>query len=265
VERITSHQNPKIKNLLKLHKASERKAQQLFLVEGLKEIKLALGTMYHLHSLFWCSGLGLSEKTISDLVTGNADINEITPELFKKVAYREGSDGLLAVFHQKKLNLHELVIEKNPLIVVIESVEKPGNLGAILRTADAAAVSAVIICDPKTDIFNPNIIRSSVGCLFTNKIVTCTNNEALKWLKEHQLKIYASAIDSQAQPYHLVNLNTPAAVVFGSEADGLTDFWMKNCDSKIIIPMLGTIDSLNVAASVAVIIYESMRQRGFNR
>jgi RNA methyltransferase, TrmH family len=264
VERITSHQNPKIKSLLKLHKASERKTQKLFLVEGIKEIKIALGAAYLLHSLYWCKNPGLSLKSISD-ITGNAEINEITPELFEKVAYREGSDGLLAVFHQKKLTLNELRIEKNPLILVIESVEKPGNLGAILRTADAAAVSAVIICDPRTDVFNPNTIRSSVGCLFTNNIVTCTNPEALKWLREHQMKIYAAAIDSKAQSYHLINFNSPAAVVFGSEAYGLTDFWMKNSDSKIIIPMLGTVDSLNVSASVAVIVYESMRQREFKR
>ena len=261
MEKIYSFQNPKIKNLNKLHKNQERKKQKLFLVEGYKEINMAIEAGYELDSLFYCPNLGLKPEIIN-IAEKNKSIYEITREIFARIAYREKSDGLMGVFHQKKLELKNLNPTKNELILVLESIEKPGNLGAILRTSDAASVYAILVCDPKTDIFNPNIVRSSVGCLFTNKLITCTNEEAFQWLRKYEIKIFAAAIHPQSVPYHKIDYTkNSVAIVLGTEADGLTDYWITHCDEKIIIPMRGKIDSLNVSNSAAILAYEVMRQK----
>jgi RNA methyltransferase, TrmH family len=263
MEKISSFQNPKIKNLVKLHKAHERKNQNLFLVEGLKEIKMASEAGYNLHSLYWNPELEVSRSEVKKLSNENS-IFEITNEIFSKIAYRDSSDGLMAIFVQKKLILNNFIPDRNSLVIVIESVEKPGNLGAILRTADAASVDAILVCDPKTDIFNPNVVRSSLGCIFTNRIIVCRNEEALEWLKIHKFCIYSAVLNPNAKIYSEINYTRcSSAVVLGTEADGLTSFWLDNCNEKIIIPMLGKIDSLNVSNSAAIIVYEIMRQKGF--
>jgi RNA methyltransferase, TrmH family len=264
MEKISSFQNPKIRNLIKLHKAQERKEQKLFLVEGLKEIKMAIEAGYVMNELFWCPGLGISKPEIDKITGLNKSIYEISSEVFARIAYRDKSDGLMGVFCQNKLELNSLKPQKQSLIIILESVEKPGNLGAILRTADAASVFAILVCDLKTDIFNPNIIRSSIGCLFTNQVISCTNEEALKWLRKHEIIIYSSAIHENSKPYNNFDYSKESvAIVMGTEAEGLSEFWLKNCDEKIIIPMIGKIDSLNVSNSTAILVYEVMRQRNF--
>lgn len=264
MEQITSLQNPRIKNIIKLAtKAKERKQQQLFIIEGARELTLALLANYEVDSVFVC--LALFEKTEYPNVLdklNRSNIFEVTEQIFQKVAYREGSDGILTLAKPKSHTLENLSLKKDPFIIVLESVEKPGNLGAVLRTADAAKVDAVIICDPATDLYNPNTIRSSVGCAFTVSVAICTSEEALSYLKSKEIKTFAAEL-SASQWYHETDFAKGSAIIMGTEADGLTNFWLENADARIKIPMRGEIDSLNVSVSTAVITFEAMRQRGF--
>lgn len=187
---------------------------------------------------------------------------EVSESVFEKLAYRESSDGILALAKPRPHSLSDLVLPENPFIIVLEAVEKPGNLGAILRTADAAKADAVIICDPLTDLYNPNVIRSSVGCLFTVQVGISDNMEALSYLKQKNIETFAAELTS-SKWYQDIDFTSPSAIVMGTEADGLTSFWLDNADQRIKIPMRGAIDSLNVSVSTAVITFEAMRQRGF--
>ena len=259
LEIITSLQNPKIKNLLKLQKPQERKSQGIFIVEGLKEVQMAIQAGYLPDTLYFFAMPHVQVKNIFS----HFKVYEISQNVFEKLAYREGSDGVLATFKSKNLTLDDVQLSSNPLVLVLESVEKPGNLGAILRTADAAKVDAVLVCDARTDIFNPNVVRSSVGCLFTNQIVTCSNEQAFHWLKKHEILVYSAALAADAKAYHEIDYTKASAIVMGTEAVGLSDFWMSQCDQKIIIPMLGKNDSLNVSVSAAIIVFEAKRQRNF--
>ena len=182
--------------------------------------------------------------------------------MFEKIAYREGSDGLLTLASPKNHTLNDLKLSETPFIIILEAVEKPGNLGAILRTADAAQADAVIICDPATDLYNPNAIRSSVGCLFTVQTAVCSSQDALDFLRYKKIKSFAAELQA-SQWYQDTDFSVPSAIVMGTEADGLTDFWLTNADARIKIPMRGKIDSLNVSVSTAVLTFEAMRQRGF--
>lgn len=263
MEKITSLQNPKIKNVVKLTKNKERKEQNLFLIEGARELSLALIADYEIHSVFVCPDL--FSKTDYPEVLNTIPENklfEVSEAIFEKIAYREGSDGLLTLARPKCHTLSDLKLPENPFIIILEAVEKPGNLGAILRTADAAQADAVIICDPATDLYNPNAIRSSVGCLFTVQTAVCSSQEALKFLHEHGIKSFAAELEA-SQWYQDTDFTRPSAIIMGTEADGLTSFWLSNANSRIKIPMRGKIDSLNVSVSTAVITFEAMRQRGF--
>lgn len=265
-EKISSVQNVKVKNVLHLGKASERKEQQLFIAEGYREVKLAMDAAYEFKNLFYCPEVS-SKKEIQDLVNSlskQTTVYEITEAVFGKMAYRENSDGLIALVVPKYLKLEDLNLPPDPLIVVLEKVEKPGNLGAVLRTADAAQVDAVFVCDPLTDIYNPNVIRSSIGCIFTSTIVCCSSHEALAWLRKSKIKSYAAALTA-TKWYHETSMTGASAIVLGTEADGLSDFWLKESDSQIKIPMLGRIDSLNVSNATAIMVYEAMRQRNFKK
>ncbi|MBS1490228.1 MAG: RNA methyltransferase [Bacteroidetes bacterium] len=256
--KITSSQNPKIKSLLALEKPRERKNRQLFLIEGKREILWALEAGYTIESIFFCEEIiALSE--ISDLL--KKDLIPVSKEVFEKIAVRESSGGLIAVAKQKTHLLTQIELRKNPLVLILEAVEKPGNLGAILRTADAAAVDAVIICDPQTDFYNPNVIRSSVGCVFTNQLAAVSSDEAIAWLKINQIKIFCTSLQA-SRPYHQIDFTQPSAIVLGTEATGLSDIWTKNSDANIIIPMQGKIDSMNVSNAAAVVVFEALRQRG---
>lgn len=263
MEKIASLQNIKIKNIAKLAKTKERKAQNLIVIEGARELALALSVRYEIETIFICPEL-FSKTEYPDVLNSieKTKLIEVTQAVFEKIAYREGSDGLLTLARPKKHGLHNLELPKNPFIIVVEAVEKPGNLGAILRTADAAAVDAVIVCDPATDLYNPNAIRSSVGCMFTVQTAICTSQEALGFLKEKNITSFAAELEA-AQWYHQTDFKLPSAIVMGTEADGLTDFWLNNADARIKIPMRGKIDSLNVSAATAIITFEAMRQRGF--
>lgn len=263
MEKITSLQNTRIKNIVKLGKAKERREQDLFILEGARELTLALSGGYKPDSVFVCPELFTKTDYphVLDSITEDL-IYEVSQQVFEKVAYREGSDGLIALMKPKQHSLVDLSIKSNPFIIILESVEKPGNLGAILRTADAAQVDAVIVCDPQTDVYNPNAIRSSVGCIFTVPVAVCSSTEALVWLKQQGITSYAAELQA-SEWYQDVNYTTPSAIVMGTEADGLTDFWLNNADKRIKIPMRGKIDSLNVSVSTAVITFEAMRQRGF--
>jgi len=262
MEKISSLQNPKIKNINKLaSKARERKEQGLFIIEGAREITLALEGGYTLDSVFVCPELFAKTDYPQVLHTISPQkLFEVSPEVFDKIAYREGSDGLLSLAQSKSHTLENLSLPENPFIILLEAVEKPGNLGAILRTADAAPADAVIICDPHTDIYNPNVVRSSVGCLFTVQTAICTNQEALDFLKRKNIHSYAAELNA-AEFYQNVDFSHPSAIIMGTEADGLSSFWLNHAGSRIKIPMKGKIDSLNVSVSTAILTFEAMRQR----
>jgi TrmH family RNA methyltransferase len=257
-ETITSTHNPKIKSLLSLEKPRERRKQCLFVVEGKKEVGLAIDAGYKIGNIFYCEDI-ISKAGLGKLADDKLII-PVSKEVFDKIAVRENSGGVIAVAEMKTHRLEDLKLSRNPLILILESVEKPGNLGAILRTADAAGVDAVISCDPQTDFYNPNVIRSSVGCVFTQAIASSTTAATIEWLKKSEIKIFCAYLNT-SETYHRVNFNQPVAIVMGTESTGLTDAWVNSSDANIIIPMFGKIDSMNVSTSAAVLVFEAVRQR----
>lgn len=261
MEKISSLQNPKIKNLKRLEKAGERREQNLILIEGLREAVLAKRAGYKIESLFVCEEVLTASKEypLSEL-NAVKDRYSITKAVYDSLAYRETTEGVIALAKPQQHTLDKLKLKTNPLILVIEGVEKPGNLGAMLRTCDAAGVDAVIVCDPKTDVYNPNVIRSAVGTVFTSQIAVCETAEAIGFLKKNNITTYAAEL-SATDTYFKKNFKTAAAFVVGTEATGLSAEWIEAADEKIIIPMLGKIDSLNVSVSAAVLLFEAVRQR----
>ena len=262
---ISSLQNASVKNLVKLNKARERKEQNLFVIEGARELSLALASDYFINEVYLCEEL--FSKSRYPNVLENIPSNKttyITHQVFEKVAYRTSSDGIIALAHPKSHLLSDIKLSENPFIIILESVEKPGNLGAILRSADAAALDAVIICDPQTDVYNPNVIRSSVGGLFTVQTAICASKDAMDWLDENAVKSFAAELEA-SEFYQNIDFSGPSAIVMGTEAEGLTDTWLNYATQRIKIPMMGKIDSLNVSVSTAVLTFEAMRQRGFKK
>lgn len=263
---ITSPQNPRIKNLLRLQqKPAERREQGLTIIEGHRELTIAHGAGVAVTALFVCpalAGAARVEEWRALPGVGAAEWFEVSRAVFEKVAYREGSDGVLALVRPPRLTLESLALPAAPLLLVLESVEKPGNLGAILRTADAAQATAVIVCDPRTDLYNPNAIRASIGCSFTVPTVATTRAELLAWCRRHGIRTYAAALTPLAVPYTSCDFRGPTALVMGTEADGLTPELLQACDHTIIIPMRGAIDSLNVSTATAILAFEAVRQRG---
>lgn len=262
-EKIISLQNQRIKNIVKLQKASERRKQKLFVVEGLKEVKHVVECGYQLHSLYYCPEIAHDDLP-ENIAPTAPQVFEVSKDVFSKIAYRETTGGIIAVGYSRFLTFEELKLSKTPLVVVLEHVEKPGNLGAILRTADAAQVDAVIICDPATDLYNPNVIRASIGCVFSTQVISCSSKEAMSWLKKMNIRSYAAAIQTQKW-YHESDFNQPAALIMGTESDGLSTQWRDFSEEIIKIPMMGINDSLNVSIATAVLIYEAMRQRDFKK
>ena len=263
MKQITSVQNPFIKSLVQLQEKSKaRKQTGTFLIEGKREIELANKGGYELETILFLSDL-ISEKELHQWFASNeTEKIEISKEVYQKLAYRDTTEGILAVAKTKSLQLSDLKLSKNPLILVAESPEKPGNIGALLRTADAANIDAVIIADPKSDLYNPNIVRSSVGCLFTRQIATGTSAEVIAFLKENQIAFYSATLQNSNE-YHKVDYTTPTALVVGTEATGLTEIWRRESIQNIIIPMQGEIDSMNVSVAAAILLFEAKRQRGF--
>ena len=258
---ITSTQNPKIKNILALEKARERKKQNVFIVEGIKEMSLAIEGKYVINTVFFCPQI-IPLETILKIVRDENLLIPVHQSVFEKLAYRDSTGGIIAIFQQRRNTLEGIKLRDKPLVLVLESVEKPGNLGAVLRTADAANIDAVIICDPQTDFYNPNVIRSSVGCIFTTQIASTTSQDAIAWLKKNNVSIFAASLESST-PYNKVDFTIPSAIVMGTESTGLSETWITNSDKTVIIPMRGKIDSMNVSNAAAVLVFEACRQRGF--
>jgi TrmH family RNA methyltransferase len=261
MKQISSVQNPFIKSLVLLQeKAKTRKQTGTFLIEGQREISIAIKGGYQIETVLFLSEI-CTEKEAHQLAL-NAELIEINKEVFQKLAYRDTTEGVLAVAKTKSTLLSDLQLSENPLILVAEAPEKPGNIGALLRTADAANLDAVIIANPKSDLYNPNIVRSSVGCLFTNQIATGSTAEIIAFLKEKNIHFYCATLQN-SNGYHLENYTTPTALVVGTEATGLTQEWRDAATQNIIIPMQGEIDSMNVSVAAAILIFEAKRQRGF--
>ena len=259
MKQITSAQNPFIKSLIQLQeKAKVRKQSGSFLIEGMREIELAIKGNYEIETILFLPEL-VSNNQITKLT---ANPIEISKEVYQKLAYRDTTEGILAVAKTKSLQLSDLKLRENPLILVMEAIEKPGNIGAILRTCDAAKIDAVIIANPKTDLYNPNIVRSSVGCLFTNQIATGSTEEVIDYLLQKNINFYSATLQNSTS-YHNQNYTLPTALVVGTEAKGLTELWRKKATQNIIIPMQGEIDSMNVSVAAAILIFEAKRQRGF--
>jgi TrmH family RNA methyltransferase len=261
MKQISSVQNPFIKSLVLLQeKAKARKQSGTFLMEGQREIRIAIKGGYQIETVLFLPEI-CTEKEASQLAP-TAELIEINKEVFQKLAYRDTTEGILAIAKTKSTLLSDLQLSQNPLILVAEAPEKPGNIGALLRTADAAHLDAVIIANPKSDLYNPNIVRSSVGCLFTNQIATGTTAEIIAFLKEKNIAMYCATLQN-SNGYHSENYTTPTALVVGTEATGLTQEWRDAATQNIIIPMQGEIDSMNVSVAAAILIFEAKRQRGF--
>ncbi|MBL7858861.1 MAG: RNA methyltransferase [Cyclobacteriaceae bacterium] len=233
----------------------------MFVIEGRKEMAMAIEAGYKIGNIFFCEEL-IQPEELKTWITSDKLLIPVSKEVFDKIAVRENSGGVIAVAEQKAHALSHLKVSANPLVLILEGVEKPGNLGAILRTADAANVDAVIICDPQTDFYNPNVIRSSLGCVFTNQIAAASSDETIQWLRQHHIKIYCTYLQA-SKPYHETDFTAPSAIVMGTESTGLSDTWVRQSDANIIIPMLGKIDSMNVSTAAAVVVFEAKRQRNF--
>jgi RNA methyltransferase, TrmH family len=253
---ITSLQNPRVKHIVKLRDDKrQRKQDGLMLVEGYDEIQLALSAGHQPQTLI--SAPELASRTLDGINTQNITVNRA---VFEKMSYRESPDGWLGVFPIPSVSLDDLKLSDSPLVIVAESIEKPGNLGGILRTSDAAHVDGVLVCDPRVDVWNPNVVRASRGAVFSVPTVECDNVSALEWLRSRKIRLLA-ATPAAETVYSDINLREPVAIAVGTEDEGLTNFWMANADVKVKIPMMGKVNSLNVSVSTALIIYEAVRQR----
>ena len=266
LENITSAHNQKIKDLLALQEKSKLRCEEgLFVVEGCREVSHCLDAGFVPRTLFIC-GEFISEDDLNDIVgkaealNKNVGIEQVPSGIYSKIAYRGSTEGIIAEVASKERTLDSLKIGKKPLIIVLESVEKPGNLGAVLRSADAAEADAVIVCDPLTDLYNPNLIRASLGAIFTRQVAAATSEEAIAWLRSHHIQILTAQLQDSSL-YYDTDMTGPTAIVMGTESTGLTDIWRKAADARIRIPMLGRLDSLNVSASAAILLFEALRQR----
>jgi RNA methyltransferase, TrmH family len=254
---ITSLQNPRVKYIVKLRDDKRQRRQEgLMLVEGYDEIRLALSAGHQPQTLLLAPELDRREMDVP-----NAERVTVSRPVFEKMAYRENPDGWLAIFPIPDTSLEALKVTEPPLVIVAEAVEKPGNLGAILRTADAAQVDALLVCDPRVDLWSPNVVRASRGAVFSVPVVECDNESALDWLRRQGIRVLAATPAAQVI-YSGVDLRQPVAIAVGTEDEGLSEFWMSRADMQVKIPMLGKINSLNVSVSTALIVYEAVRQRG---
>ena len=254
-EYITSSANPKFKRLIALlQKSSERRESALFTVEGVREISHCIEAGYKPDCIFFCPDI-VSEETLPQ-----CRHFALSAGLYAKAAYREGTEGAIGVFQAIEHPLSSLHLKDNPLIAVLESVEKPGNLGAVLRTCDAAGADALVICDPRTDLYNPNLIRASIGAVFTVPTAVCTTAQAITFLKSKGIRILTAQLQDSSL-YYDCPMTKGTAIVMGTEATGLSDKWRQAADAHIRIPMFGKLDSLNVSVSAAILLYEAVRQR----
>ena len=291
-EIITSPSNPKVKQLLALQqKSSARRERGLFVVEGRRELQHCIDAGFIIDTIFVCPSLHGSQplqpsgvagplpptssagpsllrsrgwlragEAAADSAAGQTKVFEVSEDVYRKISYREGTEGVMAEVKVPERKLEGLELPENPLVMVLESVEKPGNLGAVLRSADAAGADAVLVCDPLTDLWNPNLIRASVGAVFTVPCVTCSSQEAIDWLKARGIRILTAQLQDSSL-YYDCDMTVGTALVMGTEATGLTPRWRQAADAHIRIPMLGALDSLNVSVSAAILLFEAVRQR----
>jgi TrmH family RNA methyltransferase len=263
---ITSLQNPRIKNVVRLRDRPARDEQGKMIIEGYRGLDAALKNGYTADEFYFCEELFLGENEpalIAGFQAQGAEVFKCTRAVFEKIAYRERPEGILAVAPQRRRGLADMpapAAGQVPLYLIAEAIEKPGNLGTMLRTADGTGVTAIILCDKGTDIFNPNVVRASIGTLFTVPIIECSGDEAIAWCRQHQVKILAATPHTETV-YTDVDMTRPVAVVVGTEKWGLSDQWMTQADLKVVIPMLGQADSLNVATATSLLLYEAVRQR----
>ncbi len=264
MEEITSAQNPKIKRAVKLSDRKERNETGLFLIEGYRELTRAVKGDVKIETLFLCRSLflGSNEETlIIELQRQGVSIVACSEAVFRKLSYRDRPDGLVAIAHQMRHAFEDLkMTQASPFFVVAEAIEKPGNLGTILRSADAAGADGVIVCDRCTDIYNPNVVRASVGTLFTIPVIEATSDEVLRWLASHSIQIVASTPSAEKE-FTQVDLTGGVAIAVGTEQLGLSSLWMESAHLRVRIPMRGVADSLNVATATTLLLYEVIRQR----
>jgi len=260
---ITSIHNPRVKHVLALRERRERERAGQMLVEGYDELALALACSARPVELYHCPAL-MRDPAQARLLTraqeAGAELIEVSERVFEKIAYRDGPDGWLAVFPWRRRGLADLTLSARPLLLVAEAVEKPGNLGAMLRTADAAGVDALISCDPNTDLGNPNVVRSSKGALFSVPVAEAGSDETIAWLRQRGIAIVAAAPGAD-QDFDQIDLSGPIAIAVGAEKPGLSRRWLAQADMQARIPMVGRVNSLNVATSAALLVYEALRQR----
>ena len=265
---IQSRQNEQVKNLVKLRERKHRDRQERFLVEGLRELGHAIGSGYKVDAIYFCPELfpSAEHETFIEQARGQQgpQLVRMSEDAFSKAAYREGPDGILAIAKQRSHSLSELSLASAPLLLVLEGIEKPGNLGAILRSADGAGADAVILVDCVLDLYNPNAIRSSQGLVFALPIVCTEQARLAEWLVQNQIQSIATTPSTDTLHWD-IDYRQPTALFFGSESDGLTDFWLTQANARVRIPMSGRADSLNVAAAAAVCLYEAKRQRGISQ
>ncbi len=264
-ETLSSRKNPKILNLIQLQKHAERRKQNLFLIEGLKEIEKAVDAGYSFRQVFFLEEI-LSFPRLSALFKGNIpeQTYTVSGEVFAKIAYRESTGGVIAVAEPKLHSLAHCSPGKDPLVLVIDGIEKPGNMGAIFRSADAAGIDLVILTDPATDLYNPNTVRASLGCIFSVQSAVTSAEEAIGWLKKRGITIYCSSLQASV-PYYTRDYRKGSALVMGAEATGLSETWINHSTANIIIPMAGAADSMNVSTAAAVLLFEARKQRGFGQ
>jgi len=253
---ITSLQNPRVKHIVKLRdEKKQRERDGLMLVEGYDEIQLALSAGHTPQTILFATEI--LSRQMDDLNTENIAVNRA---VFERMSYRENPDGWLAVFPIPRASLDDLTLSESPLVIVAESIEKPGNLGAILRTADAAGVEAVIVCDPRVDAYSPNVVRASRGAVFTVPVVETKSTQACVFLQRLGIRILAASPSAEEQ-YTNQDLRGALAIAVGTESEGLSNFWLSQADLTVKIPMIGKVNSLNVSTATALIVYEALRQR----
>lgn len=257
---ISSLQNPQVKEIVQLRNHRERQRTHLFLIEGYRELKRAIDAGCAIRSLFYCPELFLGENEEELLQKSGAVLFRCTPQVFAKISYRDRPDGLLGVAPQRHRSLAELRLSSLPFLVIGEGIEKPGNLGTILRSCDAAGVDALIVCDPTTDIHNPNVVRASVGTLFTLPVFEAEGAETLAFLKQNRIAIVAATPEATLE-FTEADFTQPLAIAVGTEQYGLSKDWLEQADCQVRIPMMGIADSLNVASATTILLYEVVRQR----
>lgn len=260
---IESLQNPRIKNIIALQQKSRtRKKEQKFVVEGIKEMELALQSDFQLVEVYYCAEIVADTSFLTKIPVEKQF--QLSKDLFEKIGYRE-TGGVLAIFNSQSFDFEELKFSKNPLFILLEGVEKPGNLGAVLRTADAAGADAVILCDSIIDLYNPNVVRSSVGCIFTVPVVQTSSEKALEWLQNQKIQILTTYLHENTISLYDADCTQPTVIVMGTEATGVTPIWVEKATQLVKIPMQGKIDSLNMSNATAIAVFEAIRQRNLTK